>query len=185
VSDVISWIQAGSWLAAVGALIISAAKFRSDLGVAREQRERDLEQQRRNLRWKQAEAGKRLNDELLADPEVKVALRIVDFPGYPITLPQSSAPSVGYTDSDVDAALDPNTPITDTLAQEMRQCFDALFFYFAEFEHHIQNGFVHVEDVAFPLDYYIRRMRPIRAQVEKYLEYYELERSAKFFARYQ
>ena len=81
------WIQAASWgatlvgiILTMAGLLLTVSKFRSDLKMARDQRDRDL-------RWKQAEAGKQLNDELLADAEVKAALHMVDFPGREFKLP--------------------------------------------------------------------------------------------------
>src|SRR5262245_18644605 len=55
-------LQNMAWLAAGAGAIIATIKLWSELRQGREQSARDL-------RWKQAEAGKSLNDEMLTDPQ--------------------------------------------------------------------------------------------------------------------
>ncbi len=53
-------LQAIAWLAAAAGAIVAAFKFWSELHLGRDQLAREL-------RWKQAEAGKALDDEMLDD----------------------------------------------------------------------------------------------------------------------
>jgi len=136
-------------------------KFRSDLALSREQRDRDL-------RWKQVEAGKTLTDELLRDPEAYAALQIIDFSGRTFEIPpkRNSEP---ITHDDVRASFNTSADASPTDKQlYVRDCFDKLFFHLARCEHHINSTLVVYDDVAFPLEYYVPRLAAFRPEVDEY-----------------
>ena len=68
IGSVAAGLQAAAWIAAAGGLIVTILKFLSELREGRRQRERDL-------RWRQAEAGKSLNDEMQEDQRAWAAMR--------------------------------------------------------------------------------------------------------------
>src|SRR5262249_36556170 len=138
-AELMKWLQAGAWLATAIAAVVAALKFWSELRLGRQQRERDL-------RWKQAEAAKALNDEMLEDAESKLALEMLDYTGRSFTFP--SGRSAVVTPEDLRQALDPaNTATVDTLA-DIRYCFDRLIYYFATLQHYIKSTLILPDDVA-------------------------------------
>src|SRR5262245_21244180 len=91
-------LQNLAWLATGAGAILAAIKLWSELRLGREQRARDL-------RWKQAEAGKSLNDEMLTDPQAWPALQMLDYDGLEFELPSKAR--VHITHADLRFALDP------------------------------------------------------------------------------
>jgi hypothetical protein len=170
------WLQAIAWLAAGVGVVLAVFKFRSELQLTREQRERDL-------RWKQAEAAKELNDEMLDDPEARTALEMLDDDGREFDLPLSKQ-SLRITHKDLQHALNPENDDSDKKLADIRDCFDSLFYYFALLEHHINSTLVLHEDVAFPLDYYVRLLAAFRPEVEAYLDHFKLLQPKAFLYRY-
>lgn len=166
------WFPALSSLAAAAGVILTALKFRSDLRLSREQRERDL-------RWKQAQAAKELNDEMLEDPESRAALDMLDFAGREFKLPPSDHKWV-VTESDLRQALNPKNPCADPKLHGIRYCFDSLFYYFAMMHHHIDTTLVLEKDMTFPLSYYIPLLAEYRSEVEVYLKRYRLCQAREF-----
>jgi hypothetical protein len=170
------WLQVISWLAVAFGLVVAVIRFRVELRLGREQREREL-------RWKQAEAGKELNDEMLDDPLAWPALQMADYGGRSFQLPSSQRVSV--TDQDVRYALHPGSSIVDEKHIFIRDCFDNLFYSLAMFDHYIDSALVRPEDVSYPIEYYVPRLRKFAPEIDGYLEAFELHRARKFLRRYQ
>jgi hypothetical protein len=173
------WLQAMAWVAAAVAAVVAAFKFRSELRLGREQRDREL-------RWKQAEAGKSLNDEMLADALAVPALRMLDYDGRSFTLP--SGRPVVITHDDLRIALNPEHRVADDNAEKEQyicDCFDSLFYFMSTLEHYIQSSLILPEDVAFPLEYYVPLLATFRSVVEEYLDRYRLHKATAFLHRYQ
>jgi hypothetical protein len=175
-ANVMGWLQALAWVATAVGIVVTGVKFGIELRLTREQRERDL-------RWKQAEAGKALNDEMLEDPRAWLALQMLDYPGRTFKLLPSEK-TVVVTHDDVRRALDPVTQTSEDKLLDIRDCFDSFFYYLAAFEHRIQNTLILPEDVAYPMEYYVRLLAKFRPQVDAYLRHYELDRSQAFLAKY-
>jgi hypothetical protein len=175
-TNIKDWLQAVAWVATAAGIIIAAVKLWTELRMTREQRERDL-------RWKQAEAGKSLNDEMLEDPRAWLALQMLDYPGRTFELlPSKKSATVTY--NDLRLALDPSTETSDDKVLDIRDCFDSFFYYLAAFQHHIQNTLILPTDVAFPMEYYVRLLARLRPQVDAYLTHYGLTRSKDFLATF-
>jgi len=65
----------------------------------------------------------------------------------------------------------------------IRDCFDNLFYYMAMLEHYVESDLVRLEDVAFPLDYYLKIINKNKVVFEKFLNHYSLIRTLKFMKR--
>jgi len=170
------WLQATAWLAAAAGAIVAAFKFWSELHLGREQRAREL-------RWKQAEAGKALNDEMLVDSLASTALQMLDYSGTKFELP--SKDSVVVDRSDIRFALDPRNDTRGEKDLYIRKCFDSLFYYMATMEHYTSSTLIRAEDIAFPLEYYVPLLVEFSDVIELYLKRYQLNRAEKFLSRYQ
>jgi hypothetical protein len=169
------WIQAATGLAAAVGAIVAAFKFWSELRLGREQRSREL-------RWKQAEAGKTLNDEMLDDPLAWPAMQMLDYGGTTFELPSKAV--VVVSRSDLWFALDPRNQARDEKDMYIRKCFDSLFYYMATMEHYTSATLVDSEDIAFPLEYYVPLLADFRGVVDLYVDRYHLDRVKKFLNRY-
>jgi hypothetical protein len=106
------------------------------------------------LKWKQVSKAKELVDEMFKDEYAKKALDIIDFmqPMYAL----ENGEKVGAKTEDIKNAL--KLSYAEPIYNEIRTSFDRLFYHFALFEHHISNGLISFEDVAFQADYYIHRL---------------------------
>jgi hypothetical protein len=168
-------LQLLTWVVAAGALILAIYKFRSELHEGRLQRERDL-------RWRQAEVGKSLNDEMQTDERAWPALQMLDSERREFKLPNEKVLTVDR--SDVAPALDPQNDHRDEKSVYIQDCFDTLFYFMAMLEHYISNTLIREDDVAYPMEYYVPLMSKMRPQVAAYLERHGLRRAQRFLERY-
>jgi hypothetical protein len=169
------WLQAAAWAATAVGLVVAATKLWSELRTGRLQRDRDL-------RWKQAEAGKSLNDEMQTDSRAWPAMQMLDSEARAFTLPSNRI--VTITRADICTALDPSKNANDEKSVYIRDCFDALFYFMSMFEHYISNTLIRAEDVAYPIEYYVQIMARLRGPIKAYLEKYGVSRARKFLERY-
>jgi hypothetical protein len=167
-------LQAAAWIAAAAGVFLAGYKLRAELRDGRQQRERDL-------RWRQAEVGKELNDEMQTDGEAWPALLMIDYDRREYDI---DGERVTITDEDVTTALTPGGDDSDPKRMFIRDCFDTLFYYFAMLDHYIDRTLILTEDVAYPLEYYIPRMTKFRAEIQAYIEAYGLRRVSRFLNRY-
>jgi hypothetical protein len=164
-------LQAGAWLASVLLAILTVVKFWSETKLSREQRERDL-------RWRQAQAAKELNDEMLTDPEAWAALQMIDSEGArSFKLPSEKFAQIGQ--GDIVAAL-ANTNDVDEKPAYIRDCFDSLFYYMAMLQHYQQSTLIQSADVEFPIHYYLSRLRDLEPPVREYIDRFKLDRTKQF-----
>jgi hypothetical protein len=168
------WTQVLAWVAAVVGVAIAFAKGRTEVRENREQRAREL-------RWRQASAGREIVNEMLSDEYSDAALTMLDWSG----LEYEIAPGrrVTVTHADYVAALRiEQLQFTDE-EQYTRDCFDTLFYYMGTMEHLQESGLVGFDDVVYPLDYYANRMREDAEVFRRFLDYYRLTRERRFFDR--
>jgi hypothetical protein len=170
------WLQAGAWLAAAIGLIVTVVKFWSELRLGRLQRESEL-------RWRQAEAGKSLNDEMQTDEQAWAAMQMLDSERRQFELPNGER--VTITQPDIAVALDPASNSHDEKSIYIRDCFDTLFYFMAMLEHYISSTLIRKDDVAYPMEYYVPLMAKLRPQIVAYLNRYNLWRVCVFLERYE
>ena len=169
------WLQAAGWLAGAAGLILAAVKFWSELRAARAQREREL-------RWRQAEAGKSLNDEMQTDDRAWPAMQMLDSPSRTYELREGHW--VTITRDDVVAAFALHAQTDSEKVVFIRDCFDTLFYFFAMFDHYISSSLIVPADVAYPVEYYVPLMAEMHSQITSYFQRYNLHRARRFLERY-
>ncbi|MDT5121079.1 MAG: hypothetical protein QOC96_561 [Acidobacteriota bacterium] len=175
------WIQTLSWVGAVIGLILALLKYVSEQKQNREQRVRELEQSQIELRWKQAEAAKKLLDEMLSDSDASAAMKMLDWNDVEFEVKPGLHLKIG--EQDYVKALRVSDFNFGDKEQYIRDCFDSLFYYMAMIEHYIYSDLVRLEDVAFPLDYFLRIINRNRVVFDTFLEYYKLNRATRFMKR--
>lgn len=178
--DVKDWLQAASWLAAAIGLVVTIVKFWSELREGRLQRQREL-------RWKQAEVGKSLNDEMQTDERAWAAMQMLDSRRRQFKLPEGRWVTIEH--ADIARAFDPRgdhtgRPEEEEKIQFIRDNFDSLFYFLALLDHYISSTLIREEDVAFPLEYYIPLLAEFRPQVMAYLGHYKLARVERALNRH-
>ena len=166
--------QVLAWLAAAATFLITALRILAELRQSREQRAMEL-------RWKQAEAGKSLNDEMQTDERAWPAMQMLDSAEREFNVSESRTIRVSH--GDISVALNPATP-SDPKINFIRDCFDTLFYFFAMFDHYIRSGLIREDDVAYPLEYYVPLLAQHRAAVECYLAHYKLKRVLDYLLRH-
>ena len=170
------WLQAGAWIATAVGLVVTVVKFWSEFREGRLQRQRDL-------RWRQAEAGKNLNDEMQTDHRAWAALQMLDSARRKFKLPNEETMTI--TQGDISKALDSANVSTDEKSIYIRDCFDCLFYFMAMLEHYISNTLILQDDVAYPIEYYVPLIAKFKPQIAAYLKKYKLGRTSIFLNRYQ
>ncbi len=175
-----AWIQSAALVMAVIGGAFGVFKVLFERRHAREQREHELAQRVSEQKWRMASVAKDLNDRMIADPQVKVALSLLDIALRAYSLP--SKPPVFLARSDIAPALDTatNGGNVDDQALLITDAFDQLFYYMGIFEHWISRDLVTFEDVRHPIDYYIGCMAKDCASVSRYLERFGFYRTIKF-----
>src|SRR5712672_1937495 len=100
-----------------------------------------------------ASKAKDLVDTMLEDDDAEKAVYIIEG-RFPICKDAEGAMRQVVLADVLDALT---TPRIDPVLNSIRDSFDALFYHYALFEHHIETELVTFEDVRFPADYYIQR----------------------------
>jgi hypothetical protein len=94
------WAQILAWLAATATFLVTAFRIVAELRETREQRASEL-------RWKQEEVGKSLNDEMQTDERAWPAMQMLDSVEREFAVSESLA--IRVNQADIGIALDPAT----------------------------------------------------------------------------
>jgi hypothetical protein len=180
-TDTKDWIQAISWVGASIGIVVAILKYVSEQKQNRCQQELQLDQRKLELRWKQAEAAKKMLDEMLSDPAAQAAMTMLDWNDLDFEIKPGVKAKIWEEDY-MRALRTENLDFSDKEAY-IRRCFDNLFYYMAMMEHYIKSGLVLLEDVVFPLDYYLAIMNRNRDTFDTFLERYGQTRTLDFMAR--
>ena len=135
----------------------------------------------RELRWRQAEAGKRLLDELEASGKAQAALGMLDWDGIEYEI--APGKSAEIWESDYLKALRIWPLNFDDKEVFIRNAFDELFGHMAVCEHHLQAQLVLFEDIRFPYDYYVPTLNRNQTVFEEFLDFYQLHLARQFLGR--
>ncbi|HEU4648848.1 MAG TPA: hypothetical protein VFS33_07275 [Gemmatimonadales bacterium] len=150
-----------------------------------------LGQQRRELRWKQAELARELVDKWFEWEASNNALRMVDegLGSYTVD---------GYGTHQIDPQVDiPRAlavvgsrddwqPASNTDADRMiRKCFDVLFYCLERVQHSVQIGVVKRDDVVVPAEYYVRQLARFYTPIAAYMDYVDFPRAKKFLCSFK
>lgn len=136
-------------------------------------------------KWKRAELGKKVLDEMFADEVVVAAMVMLDWERW-----FDNGDTRHYIKrDDVRAALRTDTLKFSPQAVFIRDSFDSLFDAFARVEHLIDVGLIDFRHVEEPLRYYVEEMTGqkeagMRDVTKKYLEGYTFTRTLQFLQRF-
>lgn len=161
-------VQLAAWTVGAGGGLVAAFKAIRELKENREQRARELN-------WKQAAAAKELVDDLQADARANDAMTMLDWSGRRFLVGDKE---IVVTTERMTQAL--RTDQTDAFQPDevfIRDCFDHLFFHLDRMGHFVEGGLVRHEDVAYPLQYYVRRMVDFADVFDSFLAAYGYERA--------
>ncbi|UVT15117.1 MAG: hypothetical protein H8K04_15000 [Nitrospira sp.] len=175
-----SLLQGGSWIAAIVGGALGFLKFTNELEQSRIQREEDL-------RWRKAQAGKSLNDEMLEDKKANSALIMLDWSGREFTLDDGSKDNIKREDMLVALRVRHTPPQKgfSTKEQFIRDAFDNLFYHLGRLEHSITSKLIEFEDIRYPIAYYVKELSENRPVFEAYLRAYEFIHGLAFLQRFE
>ncbi|MDZ7263694.1 MAG: hypothetical protein ONB16_03860 [candidate division KSB1 bacterium] len=136
----------------------------------------------KELRFKQAQMGKQIIEEMFDDEAAGNALLMIDFERRSFDV--GSRKKLMITQNDVVRSLDPEMQDEDRRSIFIRECFDGLFYYLDRFEHFIKIGLITFEDVAVPLQYYATIMSKQKSVYMNYITLTQFERALIFLNRF-
>ena len=175
------WIQALAWFGTFCGIIVAIINYVSQQKQNRLQRERELKQSKAELRWKQAEAAKKILDEMLSSSGAKAAMQMLDWNDVEFETAPGKREMIWEKDY-IKALRTKDLNFTDKEVF-IRNSFDTLFYYMAMMEHYVKSDLVLLEDVSFPLDYYLKIMNRNNIVFENFLTHYEQDKTANFIKR--
>jgi hypothetical protein len=162
-------------MAVVGGLIAAT------LGILEAFQSRRLRE--RELRWKQAESGKHLIDEIFHESSSNAATLMLD--SWDRTYMIASGSEVEIAWKDVLRALNVESfDKEDTKSVFIRDCFDMLFYYLDRFEHLIEAGLTTFEDVQLPIEYYVDMMAEHKVVIAAYIHACKYKKIWHFLNRF-
>jgi hypothetical protein len=168
--------QLGTWIVAVVGGLTAAG-----LGIL--QAVQNRRQRARELRWKQADSGKQLIDELFQDDPSNSGSLMLD--SWARTYPVPGAGEVRIAWKDVVQALKIESIDSDDAKSEfIRECCDTLLFHLDRFEHFIQAGLTTFEDVRTPTQYYVDLMAEDKGLWIRYIEFCKYQKISEFLDRF-
>ena len=170
-AEVKEWFQIIAVCFTAIGLIVTIIKVRTDFKESREQKKLDL-------RWKQAAAGKSLNDEMQMDEKAWAAMQMLDSQSRKFQIPLEDKP-VDINHSDIKKALkDEDSSLKSVY---IRDCFDTLFYFMAMMHHYTETTLIIKQDVDYPINYYLKIMKTkFHDEIAAYIEKYELVGAKKF-----
>lgn len=172
-----------AWKAAVGGALIAALAALVKGFWA-------LWQQKRELRWKQAELARELMDKWFSWEGSNNALQMIDEGPGDYTIK-------GYGTHRVDPSVDIPRALAVSGSGEnwqsvsgsevdklVRKSFDVLLYSFERMEHSIRIGVVKRTDVAVPAEYYVKQLARFYLPVSVYMEHVGFQRAPQFLDRF-
>jgi hypothetical protein len=135
--------------------LITAWRAVREMKQSREQRDRALAAEQKELRWRQARVGTEVVEKMLEDREVDDALNMIDWDSRSYKI---DGQDVVVTADDLGAALVGRRGVFIRKQLFVRDVFDELFYYMGRLERMVALELTTFEDVTMPLDYYIELM---------------------------
>jgi hypothetical protein len=151
-----------SWYFAVGIVggLIAAA-------LALVQSFMNLRQRKQEYRWRQALTAKDLVDDMYDDQDAYCGLLMIDGLLRSVELPDGSFAPVGP--DEIPGLLNPDTETTDERTLYIHRCVDTMFHHLHRIGHFVGIGLVQFEDIAPPLEYYVRLLAEHRNYYSPYI----------------
>lgn len=136
----------------------------------------------KELRFKQAQMGKQIVEEMFDDDAAGSALLMIDFEKRSFDI--GSKKKIVINRADVLHALNPENKNEDSKTIFIRESFDGLFYFLDRFEHFVQIGLTTFEDVAVPIKYYTSLMTTQKTTFLRYIQLTQFERAITFLNRF-
>jgi hypothetical protein len=175
-TDVRDWLQALSYVSGAIGLGFLVWKTLEEFRKQRNQREAEL-------LWNQAEAAKKIQDEMVDDPQADAAMKMLDWLRRDYELADKTIQPIST--SEAMYALRTENFAFSKSEVFVRDSFDALLYYLQLFEHYIESGLVRFEDTTFPLGYYVDKMAEHREPISNFITtYYEKTNILTYLRRY-
>jgi hypothetical protein len=155
-------------VAIIGAVVAAVIAIRENRANRR--------QRQRESRWKQADLGRNLGDELW-EGDGGVALRMLDYSKEGRTFEKIPGIDKTVTADDIRAALELSNKGGKSSYESntqksiyIRECFEELLFVFDRFEHFINDEFFTFEDVNNPSEYFAEIMAEEKKMFVDFME---------------
>ncbi len=147
--NILGWIETVAKIVGIFGILIAAA-------LAIWQARENLKQRKRELRWKQAEMGKKIMDEIYNDEQSRYAAYMIE-PRKRRYKTRENLTEV-ITQPMVLAALEAEILGNEPGHIFIQDCFDDLFYYYDRIEQFLRSELVTFEDVERPTNYYVNLM---------------------------
>lgn len=173
-------VKVASVIVAVFVAWFGIDKFKTEFEASRHQRNEDL-------RWRKAQAGKTLNDEMMADEKADAAMTMLDWSGRKFTIDKDTEANITREEMLVALRVSHRPPQNGFSVIEgfIRDAFDSLFYRVGRFEHSITSKLVEFEDIEYPMAYYVKKLSENRPVFETYLKTYEFIHALAFLERFE
>ena len=124
-----------------------------------------LQQRKVEFRWKQADLGRQLLDQLFDEPVAGVALELIDGELEFIETPEDG--KIRIESNQIINALS-NQDNESSVDKYIRKAFDYLLYYLERFEVMTRSNLVEIEDISIPTKYYCMKMKPYMKEISTY-----------------
>lgn len=141
-------------------------------------------QRERELRWKQAEWGKRLIDDIFHDTFSNSATLMLDSWHRPYSVPGAGDIKIAWQEDVLPALKVESFNAEDLKSDFVRDCFDMLFYFLDRFEHLIQAGLTTFEDLRMPIEYYVDMMAEDKTVFVAYIRFCKYKNIWQFLDRF-
>ena len=177
------YVQMLVWIVTSVGAAIAAWKAIAEMRKANIERMEARTNRERDLRWRQAEAGKKLIDELLSNSKAADALRILDLDGHEIALGANGA-SIRTSHATLSHHLRTKNLTLTPEDLAVRERFDELLGAFDRLEHYVKIDLTLPDDVLPPFEYYADISGTLKEAMSKYAIFSKCSRAVDFLRRY-
>jgi hypothetical protein len=172
----IQWIEVTAKIVGIIGALVAA-------GLAIWQARESLKQRKRELRWKQAEMGKKAIDEIFDYEPSRNACFMIEPRKRRYTTTENLTEVI--THSMVISALQSKSIANEPRITFIQDCFDSLFYYFDRIEQFLQTELVTFDDVKRPAEYLAKLMAKDKETYLAYINSIEYSDAARFLDRFK
>jgi|SRR5215204_4224341 len=143
----------------------------------------NLKQRKRELRWKQAELGKKIIDEIFDYQPSRDALLMVEGRKRHYKITEGDSEVIVYPE--IISALRLEVSNNRRRQIYIQDGFDSLFYYLDRIEHFLGINLITFDDVRNPMEYYARKMAKDKKVFLDYINTINYKGAAEFLNRFQ
>lgn len=178
-------MDAGQLLVWLAAVLVGFFGIRRGLEETRQnrlERVQEREHRQRELRWQKAKLAREALRDLFGNRKARDAMQMMDWSGRSYEVAPNSFETVS-SDEFRSALRIINLGFSDK-EQYVRDCFDELLDGFELIEHYLRTGLVKFEDVHFPLEYHVKKLKKFGDAVSPFIQEYEFFYAADLVGRF-